>query len=187
MVGLSFFGHSISDIKQWVTLATYFRHYFFFIASVKLQQTLRLLQKLLLYYYYSNVFRQTQQKNHSWKLWNTKLKKLFLTVYEIINWDASFYSASQFLNNFPDLPRFTSWVFSIDHWNMTALFVDNIQVVLNKWPLLKVGNYSLASNNLQITPHAFFTLVVYPLIFVASIECSDSTTLTGKNTYCTTF
>ena len=37
----------------------------------------------------------------------------------------------QFLNNFPDLPRFTSLVFLIDHWNMTALFVDNIQVVLN--------------------------------------------------------
>ena len=36
----------------------------------------------------------------------------------------------QYLNKFPDLPHFTSLVFSIDHWNMTALFVDNIQMVL---------------------------------------------------------
>ena len=37
----------------------------------------------------------------------------------------------QYLNKFPDLPHFTSLVFSIDHWNMTALFADNIQKVLN--------------------------------------------------------
>ena len=49
----------------------------------------------------------------------------------MFNWDASIYSVSQFLNNFPDLPSFLSVVFSIDRWNMTALFVDNIQLVLN--------------------------------------------------------
>ena len=41
-----------------------FSTFFFFIASVKLLQSLRLLQKLLLYYYYySNVFRQTHEKS----------------------------------------------------------------------------------------------------------------------------
>ena len=50
----------------------------------------------------------------------------------MLNWDAaSFYSVAQFLNNFPDSPLFFSLVFSIDCWNMTARFVDNIQVVLN--------------------------------------------------------
>ena len=44
-----------------------------------------------------------------------------------------------------------------------------------------------ASNKLQSTLHASLTLVIYPLIFVASTECPDSTTLTSKNTYCTTF
>ena len=49
----------------------------------------------------------------------------------MFNWDALFYSVSQFLNNFPDLPRFLSLVFSIDRWNMTAFFFDKIQVFLN--------------------------------------------------------
>ena len=49
----------------------------------------------------------------------------------MFNWEASFYSVSQFLNNFADLPGYPTLVFSIDRWNMTALFVDNIQVVLN--------------------------------------------------------
>ena len=49
----------------------------------------------------------------------------------MFNWDASFYSLSQFLNNFLDLPLFILLVFSIDRWKFTALFVDNNQVVLN--------------------------------------------------------
>ena len=105
----------------------------------------------------------------------------------MFNWVASFYSVSQFLNNYPDLPRFTSLVFSTDGWNLTALFHDNIQVVLNNYSLLKAENYSLASNKLQWTLHEIFTRVIYTLIFVASIERPDSTTLTGKNTYYTTF
>ena len=51
----------------------------------------------------------------------------------------------------------------------------------------ETGKYSRASNKLQSTLHATFTLVIYPLIFLASIECPDSTTITGNNTYCTTF
>ena len=34
-----------------------------------------------------------------------------------------------FLNNFPDLLLFTSLVFPNDRWNLTALFVDNSQVI----------------------------------------------------------
>ena len=106
----------------------------------------------------------------------------------MFNWDTSFYSVSQFLNNFPDLPLFTSLVFSTDRWNLPALFVDNCQMLLNNLlPLLKVGNFSLASNKLQSTLQAVLTLVIYPFIFVASIECTNSSILTGNNTYCTTF
>ena len=50
----------------------------------------------------------------------------------MFNWDASFYLVTQFLNNFPHLPRFPSLVFPTDRWNITALFVDNTQVILNK-------------------------------------------------------
>ena len=49
----------------------------------------------------------------------------------MFNWDALFYSVSEFLKNFPDLPLFTSLVFLIYRWNMTTLFADNIQVALN--------------------------------------------------------
>ena len=110
--------------------------------------------------------------NHSWKFWSTNSKKHFLTLYEMFIWDASFYSVSHLLNNFPDLPRFASLVFSIDRWNLTASFLDNFQVVLNIYLLLKAGIYSLASNKLQCTLHAISTQVIYPLTFVASIEGS---------------
>ena len=49
----------------------------------------------------------------------------------MINWDASFYSVSQFLNNFPDLHLFTSSDFSSDRWNLTAPFPDKSHGVLN--------------------------------------------------------
>ena len=91
------------------------------------------------------------KKKHLWKMWNTIRKKHSLTVYEIFDWDASFHSVPQFLHNFPDLPRFTSLVFSIDRWNLTAPFLENIQVVLNNYSLLKAGIYSLAINKLQRT------------------------------------
>ena len=94
---------------------------------------------------------------------------------------------TQFLHNLPDLPRFNSLVFSIEHWIMTPLSIDNIQVLLNNKTLLKDGNYSLAIKKSQSTIPAISTLAIYPLIFVASIECSQSTNLTGKNMYCTTF
>ena len=75
--------------------------------------------------------RSNAKKNHLCKVWNTNQKKYFLTVYKMFNWDATFYSVSQFLNNFPDLPRFPSLVFSIDRSNIAALFVDKNQVILN--------------------------------------------------------
>ena len=49
----------------------------------------------------------------------------------MFNSDASFRSISQFLNNFPDLFLLASLVFPNDPWNLTALFVDNSQVILN--------------------------------------------------------
>ena len=94
-----------------------------------------------LYVYFGNFCHTTitqmsalkrNKKNYLWKLWNTNWKKLFLTAYEeLFNWDASFFSVSQFLNNFPDLFPFNSLVFSNDRWNLTGIFVDNSQVVLN--------------------------------------------------------
>ena len=91
------------------------------------------------------------------KLWNTNWKKHFLTLYEMFIWDASFYSVFQFLNNFPDLPRFTSLVFSIGRWNLTALFLDNIQgfwTIIHSWKLeifpLKVTSYNAPL--IQISP-----------------------------------
>ena len=47
----------------------------------------------------------------------------------------------------------------------------------------RIRNFSLASIKLQSPLHALFTLAIYPLIFVASIECLESTTLTGKNNF----
>ena len=105
----------------------------------------------------------------------------------MFNWDTSFYSVSQLLNSFPDLLLFTSLLFPNDGWNLTALFVDNSQVHLNIQLLLKAGNYSLANKKLQSIFHAILTLVIYPFIFIGSIECTDSSFLTVKNTYCTTF
>ena len=49
----------------------------------------------------------------------------------MFNWDTSFYSVSQFLNSFQDLPLSASLAFSNDSWNLTALFVDNSRVLLN--------------------------------------------------------
>ena len=40
---------------------------------------------------------------------------------------------------------------------------------------------------LQNIFQAISTLIIYPIIFIASIECTDSSILTGKNIYCTTF
>ena len=90
---------------------------------------------------------------------------------------------------FQQFPRLTSLyfflVFSNDCWNLTSILVDNSQVVLTNQTILKTGKYSLANNKLQSTLFSIFTLVTYPLFVVASIECPDFTTLTGKNTYCT--
>ena len=47
---------------------------------------------------------------------------------------------------------------------------------------LENWSYSLAISKLQSTLHAIFTSIIYPLIFVASIECPVSTTMTGRNT-----
>ena len=102
-------------------------------------------------------------------------------------WDTSLCSVFQFHNNFPDLLRFPSLVFPNDHWNFTAFFFGNSQVLLNIEPLLKVERFCLASNKLKSILHAVFTLVIYPILFVASFLCTNSPTLTGKNTHCTTF
>ena len=78
-------------------------------------------------------------------------------------------------------------VFSNDRCYMTAFFVGISQVLLNTERLLKTKNSSHASNKLQSTLQASFTLVIYPLTHVAFIQWPDSDTLTGKSTICTTF
>ena len=51
----------------------------------------------------------------------------------------------------------------------------------------EAGNFYLTSNKIQSILHAIWTRVIYTLIFAASIECPDSTTLTVKNTSFPTF
>ena len=89
------------------------------------------------------------------------------------------------------LSRLTSlYFFSFLKWplKLVCTFCWQLSVLLNNWlPLLKAGNYFLASNKLQSTLQAVLTLVIYPFSFVSSIECTKSSILTGKNTYCTTF
>ena len=121
------------------------------------------------------------------KIVEHKLEETISDVIWDVHWDASFFSVSQFLNNFPYLHPFTSLVFSIGRWNLTSPFFDNIQGVLNNFSLLKAGSYSLASNKLQCTLHAIFTRVICTLIFVASIDCPGYPILTGKNTYYSIF
>ena len=88
------------------------------------------------------------------------------------------------------LPRLTSLSFfsflncPLKHdcnfrWQQTGGFEQ--LTTLESW------KYSLASTKLQSSLQAIFTLVLYPFLFVASLECTDSTTVTGMNTYCSTF
>ena len=106
--------------------------------------------------------------------------KQFWTTYEdIFNCDTSIYSVSQFLNNFLDSFLFTSLVFSNDRWSMTALFVENSQVLLKKLPLLIAEICCLESYKLQSILQVFLALIIYPVVFVASSECPESATLTG--------
>ena len=78
-----------------------------------------------------NCLRSNATKKSHVKIVEYKLEEAFSDGIRDVQLDASFYSVSQFLNNFPDLPRFPSLVFSIDRSNITALFVDKIQVILN--------------------------------------------------------
>ena len=187
MFGVSFYGLSVIWYKVESSTCYIFRHFFFVISSVKLLQILRLLQILLLYYYYSNFFPLTQQKETFEKCGTQTRISLFWRHKRRCSTETLHFTVSQFLNNFPDLPLFTSLVFSNDRWNLPALFVDNCQMLLNnKLPLVKAGNSSLASNKLRSILQAILTLVFYPIIFVASIECTNSSFLTGKNTFCNT-
>ena len=86
--------------------------------------------------------------------------------------------------------RFTSFSFSsFPNWPLKhdCSFRWQHSGGFEQLTIWKAGNYSIASNKLPSTLHAIFTLIIYPLIFVAAIECPDSTTMTGKNTYCTNF
>ena len=67
-------------LKKRVALATFFRHYFFRIASVNLLQNLRLRQKLIFYYFYLNFIPLAPRKSYFWKMWNTKKNKPSLTA-----------------------------------------------------------------------------------------------------------
>ena len=117
----------------------------------------------------------------------TQTRKNIFWRYMRCSFGALHFTVFQFLNNFPDLPRFTSLVFSIGRWNLTAPFLDIIQGVLNNYSHLKAGIYSLASKKLQSTLYTIFSRVICTLVFVASIDCPSSPTLAGKNTYYTIF
>ena len=122
------------------------------------------------------------------KLWNTNYKKHFPTAYqEMFNGNDSFCSISQFLNNFP---RLTSlYFFSFPNWQLKLNCTIRWQQSgdFEKLTSSESWKFFFATNKLQNTLHAPVTLAIYPLMFAASIENPDSTTLTGKNTYCTTF
>ena len=192
-VGFSFFDWSFFfDLSIYRTnlrevLAANFCLYLFIIISVKLLQLLRLLQKLLLHYYDSNVFRETQRKNLIVKSVEHNLEESFfdhirgdvqlghfILLSVPISQQLSSLTSGYFFS-FLKLPLRLDCTFS---WKQSGAFKIKL--------FLKAGNYFLASNKSQRILHAFFVLVVYPLTFVDSIECPDSATLNGKNTYCTT-
>ena len=174
MFHLSFYGLSIYGIKYWVALATFFRHYFFFIGSVKLLQILRLLQKPMLYYCYWNVSCKRSKRNQKitrencgaqtkrsifWRYMRCSFVTLHVT--ECPNFSTTSQTYLAFFSLFSSTSR----------WNLTASFFDNIQGALNNYSLLNAGNFSLASNKLWCTLQAIFTRVICTLIFVASIDC----------------
>ena len=137
---------------------------------------------LLLKCFASNATKKSLVKNVEHKLEET---------FSDVVWDV--HLGRFFLLNVPisqQLPRLTSlYFFSFlkRPLKLTAPFLDNSQVVLINWSLLKSGNYCSTSNKLQSILHAISTRVIYTIIFAASFECSDSTTLTDKNRSYTTF
>ena len=90
------------------------------------------------------------------------------------------------------LPRHTFFFFSFLNWSLRHDCTCPLQhsgvseqfFFPGSW---EAGTYSLASNKLQCTLRAIFIRVLCTLTFVASIESPDSTTLTSKNSYYTTF
>ena len=85
--------------------------------------------------------------------------------------------SSLYFFSFPKWPLKLNWVF---HWQQSGHFEQLTNSEASK-------KCSFVSNNLKSTLDAPLTLSIYPLMFVASIESPDSTIMTGKNTYCTTF
>ena len=88
------------------------------------------------------------------------------------------------------LPRLTSlYFFSFLNWPLKfdCTFPWKHSGVSEQLFTPETWKLFLAINKLQRTLHYIFTRVIYTLIFVPSIECPDSTTLTGKNIFYTTF
>ena len=108
-------------------------------------------------------------------------------IRKYVQWEHIILLSVPFSQQLPRIKSLLILVFSKYGWKVIALFVENTQVLLNSESLLIAGIYLLASNKLQSILHAIFTLVNYPLIFVASVECLNSATLTCENRYCTTF
>ena len=77
---------------------------------------------------------------------------------------------------------FLEWPLKLDctfPWQLTGAFEQ----------LTCSESWKLSSCKQKVTNifRAILTLIIYPFIFIVSIECMDSSVSTGKNTYCTTF
>ena len=114
------------------------------------------------------------------------MEKVWTAYAEVFNLHFSLYSVYQFRNSLPDSIFFTCLVLSKDRWKFSAVSIDNSQVLLKKTPS-KTWKFFLQMNNLQSPLQARFTLVLYPVTFVASFEFLKSATLSLTITYCTTF
>ena len=116
-----------------------------------------------------------------------KLEGAMGTAYEqALKWVTSLCSRSTF-RGFTDSLFYTSLVFFKLPLQLTAHFIDNSQLRLTNNPFWNLEVCLFATNNLQITMQALLTVVIYSVTFVASIEITDSSLLSGNNTFCTTF
>ena len=134
-----------------------------------------------------NARSQSQRKN-CWRWnWMKNWEKQFWTAdEEIFNSDTSLYSVSQTLNNFTDSLFFTSLDFSNDNWSLAALFVDNSQVLLILYPTWRLKVVFMQETKWKI-PFKHFYFAKLPSILCSFHQCSESSSLTGNFTNCTSF
>ena len=100
----------------------------------------------------------------------------------MFNWDISLYSVSRFFRQPPR--RSPLHLFSFLQWQLMfdSTFYGQQSSTIEQENRPEKRNSFHANKNLQSTLQAIFTPVLYPVFSVASIECPDSATLTGRNT-----